>query len=85
LLCICWQHYIPKYVRNKIFQTTGIQVDETGTKIEPEEEPLEDTDNAVPLAVVNKKNKPDKSYTPLNKYKPTGNLIYDDKYLNIDK
>jgi hypothetical protein len=88
LLCICWHHYIPKYVRNKIFQTTGIQVDETGTKIEPEEEePTDDTDtdNVASLAVVTKKNKSDKSYTPLNKYKPTGNLIYNDKYLNIDK
>lgn len=85
LLCICWQHYIPKYVRNKIFQTTGIQVDETGVKIEPEEEPTDpDTELHIPLAN-NKKNKSDKSYTPLNKYKPTGNLIYDDKYLNIDK
>ena len=33
LLCICWQHYIPKYIRTKIYQSTGIEVNELGDRI----------------------------------------------------
>ena len=85
LLCICWQHYIPKYVRNKIYQTTGITINERGGKIEEPTEYKEDRTNINEPLVTSKKTKSDKTYTPLNSYKPTGNLIYEDKYLNIDK
>jgi hypothetical protein len=83
LLCVCWQHYIPKYIRTKIYQNTGIQINERGDKVE-EDAPLESpsTNSFMPST---KKSKVDKEYTPLAKYKPTGNLIYDEKYLNVDK
>jgi hypothetical protein len=85
LLCICWNHYIPKYVRNKIYQNTGVNINEHGDTVEEEDHSnlLSDTSNDIPQ--YSKKPKSDKTYTPLDRYKPTGNLIYEDKYLNIDK
>jgi hypothetical protein len=82
LLCICWQHYIPKYIRTKIYQSTGMSINEYGEKLpEEEEDPIEE----LPIQTATTTKKAGKTYTPLTKYKPTGNLIYDDKYLNIDK
>ena len=85
LLCICWQHYIPKYVRNKIYQSTGININEYGDKMNESEDNSKNDSVNINEPIQYKKTKSDKIYTPLNKYKPTGNLIYDDKYLNIDK
>ena len=82
LLCICWQHYIPKYIRTKIYQSTGVSINEYGEKQVEEDIPIEDMPQ--PPSIPSSK-KTGKTYTPLTKYKPTGNLIYDDKYLNIDK
>ena len=88
LLCICWQHYIPKYIRTKIYQSTGIEIDENGVKIIPDEK-IGSNDEDPPIildtSVSKRASKSDKTYTPLTKYKPTGNLIYDDRYLNIPK
>ena len=33
--------------------------------------------------ITDTKKKSDKSYSPLNKYKTTGQLIYEDEYLNL--
>ena len=34
LLFICWDHYVPAYVRKEIKQKTGIVVDSNGNKVE---------------------------------------------------
>ena len=94
LIFISWKNYIPSYVRAQIKQKTGIQIDSNGEIIK--DEPNDDEMDPYPLNNNNnngntsgnanhldKKNKSDKIYTPLNKYKPTGKLIYDDEYLNI--
>jgi hypothetical protein len=87
LLCICWQHYIPKYIRTKIYQSTGVEIDENGVKIVADENMQLDEENIGSMDTGSGKKpcKSDKTYTPLTKYKPTGNLIYDERYLNIPK
>jgi hypothetical protein len=35
LLFICWDHYVPEYVRREIKTKTGISIDSNGNKIEP--------------------------------------------------
>lgn len=93
LIFISWKNYIPSYIRAQIKEKTGIQIDSQGEIIEDhptnninnnnvnDDINKPNTYNSTPN--IDKKNKPDKMYTPLNKYKPTGKLIYDDEYLNI--
>jgi len=87
-LFIAWNHWVPSYVRNEIKKKTGIVVDEYGKKIDTTEE--EENDN-----YSNKNNKDtnvssskqkkildSQKFTPINSYKPSGNLIYNDELLN---
>jgi hypothetical protein len=89
-LYICWKHWIPSYVRNQIKLKTGIVIDEFGKIVENKKE-IEDEGGDHLLANTelsgSAKRKgsgsgsgsgPDKKYKPINTYKPTGNLIYDD-------
>jgi hypothetical protein len=88
LIFISWKNYIPSYIRTQIKEKTGIQIDFNGEIIE-EDNNNKNNDYDGPKPTLpnygqpDKKTKPDKVYTPLNKYKPTGKLIYDDEYLNI--
>jgi hypothetical protein len=77
-LFISWVHWIPSYVRTEIKKKTGIVIDEKGNIISKKGE--EDDDN-VESKLMNDKSsgsnqKQQKQYTPINNYKPTGNLIY---------
>jgi hypothetical protein len=92
LIFISWNNYIPSYIRKQIKEKTGIQIDSHGEIIEEnnnneinsnnKDNINQDSYNPSPFNI-DKKNKTDKNYTPLNKYKPTGKLIYDDEYLNL--
>jgi hypothetical protein len=95
MLFISWMHFVPSYVRSELKKKTGIAVDEFGKKIDEnaEEVSMKSITN-VPTDpneyLLNNKNldqsqkgKPSKKeYTPINSYKPSGNLIYDDALLN---
>ena len=89
-LFISWMHWVPSYVRTELKKKTGIEINEYGEKVIDSEEPLfeaknpndyilnlKDFDNA---SVPNEQKK--KNYTPIKSYKPSGNLIYDEKLLN---
>jgi hypothetical protein len=90
LLFISWKNYVPSYIRSQIKEKTGMIIDEKGQFVESntnDDQPLpqlqyrqsnNNTNNNTDT-----KKKADKSYTPLNKYKPTGQLIYEDEYLNL--
>jgi hypothetical protein len=88
LLFISWLHWVPSYVRTELKKKTGILINEFGEKIEEENEDKEMNLQNNPNDYVlkkenNQKNKmPKKEYTPINSYKPSGNLIYDDNLLN---
>jgi hypothetical protein len=88
-LFICWNHFVPSYVRTELKKKTGLVIDEYGNPVKDEK-----TDNIVKKEETNNLflNKPkqqstnnnDKKYTPITSYKPTGNFIYNkDQLLNL--
>jgi len=76
-LFISWLHWIPSYVRTEVKKKTGLILDERGNiigKKEDEEESKNDITASVNEKGQSQKNQ--KQYTPIDNYKPTGNLIY---------
>ena len=88
LLFISWNHWVPSYVRNEIKKKTGFQVDEYGNKLDTANKPF-DSDNNTSNNTSNNTNnnlllsktakKSEKDYNNIDKYKPTGNLVYTNK------
>lgn len=90
-LFISWLHWVPAYVRTELKNKTGIVVNEFGVK----QEEIQKIDNDESgsgnngsgnngtngLNGTNGNNKK-KNYTPIQSYKPSGNLIYDNDLLN---
>jgi len=94
-LFISWMHFVPSYVRNELKKKTGIVINEYGKTINDTDESdnsaasLQDTntnpndflinkkDNSSAKVIANKKN-----YTPIDSYKPSGNLVYGDDLLS---
>jgi hypothetical protein len=89
LLLISWHHWVPSYVRNEIKKKTGLELNEYGEVIKNnnEEETDEETKNDV---ITNNNtrinsgnnNRNNKKYTPINNYKPSGKLVYNEDLLN---
>jgi len=95
---ICWKHWVPSYVRNEIKSKTGIVLDEYGKKVSQDDDDTRYITNSDynynnvngNIANANVKNitngqvktKDDKKYTPINSYKPSGKLIYNDEMFN---
>ena len=86
-LFISWKNWVPSYVRSEIKKKTGLILDEKGNVIDKIENQNEEDVNA---KIFNDKSdnsggsggaggpdqKSNKQYTPINKYKPTGNFVY---------
>lgn len=88
-LFICWRHWVPSYVRNEIKSKTGIVLNEYGKKINNDNNNEENEDikyitNSTNNDIYksNNKTKEEKKYTPINSYKPSGKLIYNDDLFN---
>ena len=93
-LFISWMHWIPSYIRTELKKKTGISINEFGQQVEQEPddnaskllEPIDANEfmlNKNPNDVMQKPNKtPKKEYTPINSYKPSGNLVYDNEMLD---
>jgi hypothetical protein len=85
-LFICWNHFVPSYVRSELKKKTGILIDEYGNKINEEKSDIikkEVTDNFIlNNGKTQNVNINDKKYTPINTYKPTGNFIYNKEQLS---
>ena len=79
-LFICWDHWVPSYVRTEIKKKTGVQVNEYGNIIEQEKE--EEDDEPVEQQGTIQQIKNSKKYTPINSYKPSGKLVYSEDLLN---
>lgn len=93
LLLISWKHWIPGYVRQEYKKKMGVNIDGYGNEIDPDapknnvasSEPDDPNDlmfmhnkhynNKTPI-----ENK-GKDYTPIDTYKPSGNLIYNEGLL----
>jgi Family of unknown function (DUF5759) len=89
-LFICWQHFVPSYVRNEFKKKTGIVIDEYGRKVLSEEEKNQTMDifsqqtqqkTSTPTPTLSKKHQNNKKFTPIHSYKPNG-LVYNDTMLN---
>jgi hypothetical protein len=93
LLFISWSHWVPSYVRTELKKNTGIEVNEYGKQLNllesdsfvfNDSKVSSDPKNANDFLLnlketsVKKDNKPQKEYTPIDKYKPSGKLIYED-------
>jgi hypothetical protein len=94
-LFISWLHWVPSYVRTELKNKTGIVINEYGERIENTDEGHNNNSNKImnvpsdPNELMlnksnnsQKDNKPKREYTPINSYKPSGNLVYDDDILN---
>jgi hypothetical protein len=85
-LFICWNHFVPSYVRTELKKKTGILIDEYGNKINEEKSDIikkEVTDNFIlNNGKTQNVNINDKKYTPINTYKPTGNFIYNKEQIS---
>ena len=76
-LFVSWENWIPSYTRSEIKKRLGIVLDERGNVVEKLDENVEidSHDPHVRLMQANAK-KEQKQFTPIDKYKPTGNLVY---------
>ena len=87
LLFISWKHYIPKYKRVDFKKKYGYTIDGFGNKVNDKKKKETSEDNINNLLLkkgdisVNAKKKEDINYTQISKYKPTGNLIYNNALL----
>ena len=83
-LFICWENWVPSYVRNEKKKKTGKIINEKGEiigdkNIKNEEEEEDDDINArlMNTSKTNNQNKKnDKEYTPIDNYQPSGNFVY---------
>jgi len=81
-LFICWNHFVPSYVRNEIKKKTGIIIDEYGNKVKDSDlVQKEETNNLVLNQTKQVNTTNDKKYTPIQSYKPTGNFIYNKEHM----
>lgn len=96
-LFICWNHWVPSYIRNELKKKTGIVVDEYGKRMtENEDEGTRDNSSSLNSLMIEGKNGPakkslrsqreeqnKKNFTPIQSYKPQGNFIYDDEIITL--
>ena len=97
-LFISWNHWVPSYVRTELKKKTGIVIDEFGKKIDEDIKSITNDGGmgpqnindimlkAKPLNINSKQpqqsQQNQKKFTPIQSYKPSGNLIYDDDLLD---
>ena len=89
-LFISWQHWVPSYVRTELKKKTGIVINEYGMKIDDTKMIEENNQESINPNdfILNKKDDNNniksqkKNYTPINSYKPSGNLVYNEDLLN---
>ena len=80
-LFICWDHWVPSYVRTEIKKKTGIVINEYGDRIEEKDDNYnEEHQQQEDIHIQQIKNS--KKYTPINSYKPSGKLVYSEDLLN---
>jgi len=79
-LFVSWSHFVPSYVRQEFKKKTGISVDEYGNVKERREDGEEDVGSASSSTTASATSSASaagrREFTPIDKYKPTGNLVY---------
>lgn len=90
-LFISWEQWVPSYVRTEIKKKTGKVIDEKGqiinnsTNMDNVDSKLFNMNNSVNGSMNNNNieenhEKNQKQFTPIDKYKPSGKLVYDPDY-----
>lgn len=72
---VSWEQWVPTYARSEYFAKTGISIDEKGNTIKKTEKVNEQQNKGV-IITPTPQGKGTSPYTPISKYKPTGNLLY---------
>lgn len=96
-LFISWNHWVPSYIRNELKKKTGIIIDEFGNKVDEESSEFKsnakaDKNRNADEMMFNYKDKDrgdrdsvnsqsTKRFTPINSYKPSGNLVNNKTYI----
>ena len=76
-LFVSWENWVPAYVRTEFKKKTGKVIDEKGNVINDEIDDEQDSNTKLfNDRTANTTQKNGKQYTPINQYKPTGNLVY---------
>jgi hypothetical protein len=76
-LFVSWENWVPAYVRTEFKKKTGKIIDEKGNVINDEIDDEQDSNTKLfNDRTANTTQKNGKQYTPINQYKPTGNLVY---------
>ena len=77
-LFVSWAHWVPAYVRNEIKKKTGNVVDQFGNLVKKKDEDNPEDINSKMFndKTGNSTQKEQKQYTPIDQYKPSGNLVY---------
>jgi len=79
-LFISWENWIPSYIRSEIKKKTGKTIDEKGQVIETKVKDSSQNEQMTPderlLSNENSNGVKEKKYTPINKYKSQGHLVY---------
>ena len=78
-LFVSWAHWIPSYVRQEIKKKTGMVIDQNGNIISTSEDQDSNDPNSNMLNNTKQTGKPQKEYTPVSDYKPSGKLVYDNE------
>ena len=91
-LFICWNHFVPSYVRAELKKKTGIIVDENGKQQNDERTDISNSDTINDTGFFSKsitstnttsaQSESNKKFTPINSYKPTGNFVYNKEQLS---
>jgi hypothetical protein len=88
MLFISWQNWVPDYVRNEIKKKMNVNVDGHGNVVEKK---TKDGDAKEVDFFGSKSNKDeqsnankDKAYKKIDSYKPSGNKVYSDIFLNFE-
>lgn len=79
LLFISWSHWVPGYVRDEIKKKTGMAIDGYGNEvIEKDKDKNKKIGGLFSISDDSEKSKKDKDdkFMSIDKYKPTGDLIY---------
>lgn len=80
-LFVSWENWVPAYTRNEIKKRMGVILDERGNVLEKLNENIEIESHDPNQRLLNmntaaNSKKDQKQFTPIDKYKPTGNLVY---------
>ena len=85
-LFISWDNWVPAYTRTEVKKKTGIVLDEKGNVLERLEKKDATHSNDPNSRMLNEKQsiptKDQKQYTPIQSYKPTGNLVYNKDFFD---